>query len=413
MSKSVSPRAPIAYLRAVIRIAHRVVLLALIGPLAGCRGHQTSDAIATDSANALDAEQAEASLVQSDGFASDANLDAPWDGFTDSGDARAASCLDGMALIPGGVTWMGTDFDVDEAPRHQMAVRSFCMDLTEVTVAAYQACVHAGKCVETHKGPGCTAWVKQDLSKHPVNCVDWEQADAACKAWGKRLPTEREWEFAASGGPEHRRFSWGGEDPQGRSCYNKPSTCPVGSYAAGAFGLHDMSGDVWEWTASWFGLYPEEASSGRFRIYRGGSYSRRFPRWMRTGLRNRFSPNEYGAHLGFRCSTDLSGSACPEGSNPTPTGCEVPGQKKSAPRPSDWGSVPAGSGSASAPPPAEPPVVSRDPRYDDDCKKYKPGRPVCYLGSGGSFAERQKIGSARGCVNRDVGVGFNSYCCPQ
>lgn len=348
-----------------------------------------------------------------DGAASDAAIDAAVDGALEAGAAQAATCPEGMVKVAGGVTWMGTDFDVDEAPRHQVAVRSFCMDETEVTVATYQACVEGGKCTASHKGGGCTAWSKQDLSKHPINCVDWEQADTACKAWGKRLPTEREWEFAASGGPEHRRFSWGSEDPEGRSCYNKPSTCPVGSFKPGAFGLHDMSGDVWEWTASWFGAYPDEASSGRFKVYRGGSYSRRFPRWMRTGLRNRFGPGEFGAHLGFRCAQDLAGAACPDGSTATPTGCDIPGQKKAGPRPTEWGSVPAASGSAAAPPAAEPAVVSRDPRYDDDCLKYKPGRPICYLVKGGSFADRQKIGGSRGCVNRDVGIGFNSLCCAQ
>lgn len=317
-----------------------------------------------------------------------------------------------MNLIQGGITWMGTDFDVDEAPRHQVAVKSFCMDVAEVTAGAYQACTESGKCSASHTGRGCTQHAKtKDLSNHPINCVDWEQADAACKAWGKRLPTEREWEFAASGGPEHRRFSWGAADPEGRSCYNKPSTCPVESFKPGAFDLHDMTGNVWEWTSSWFGSYPQEAESGRFKVYRGGSYSRRFPRWMRTGLRNRFGPKEFGAHLGFRCALDLAGAPCPDGSEAAADGCEIPGQKKTTPRPAAWGSAPAVSGSAPSPPTVEPAVLSRDTRYDDDCLKYKPGRPICYLIKGGSFAERQKIGGSRGCVNRDVGIGFNSICC--
>jgi formylglycine-generating enzyme required for sulfatase activity len=325
--------------------------------------------------------------------------------------AAAGSCPEGMNLIQGGTTWMGTDFDVDEAPRHQVAVKSFCMDAMEVTAGDYHACAESGKCQPSHKGGGCTEYPKgkQDFSKHPVNCVDWEQADAACKTWGKRLPTEREWEFAASGGPEHRRFSWGSEDPEGRSCYNKPGTCAVGSFKPGAFGLHDMTGNVWEWTASWFGEYPAEAASGRFKVYRGGSYSRRYPRWMRNGLRNRFGPSEFGAHLGFRCAMDLAGSSCPSGSETTEKGCDIPGQK-TAPKPTAWGAAPA-SGSAPAASAPEPAVLSRDARYDDDCLKYKPGRPICYLIKGGSFADRQKIGGGRGCVNRDVGIGYNSICC--
>jgi formylglycine-generating enzyme required for sulfatase activity len=342
----------------------------------------------------------------------------------EAGDVQAApaasGCPDAMVLIAGGITWMGTDFDLDEAPRHQVAVRSFCMDATEVTAASYLACVQAGTCTETHRGRSCTGWPKpgRDLANHPINCVDWNQADAACKAWGKRLPTEREWEFAASGGPERRRFSWGSADPSGRACYDLPGTCPVASYPTGAFGLHDMSGNVWEWTSSWFGPYPGEAAAGRLKVYRGGSYSRRFPRWMRTGLRNRFGPAEFGAHLGFRCAADLQGAECPGGSTPTATGCELPSHKDhapspSGPRPHAASTLPAASVSAAPPAAPEPAVLTRDPRCDDDCQKYKPGRPVCHLIKGGSFAERQKIGGGRGCVNRDVGIGYNSICCAQ
>lgn len=319
------------------------------------------------------------------------------------------ACPEGMIKIPGGVFWVGSDFDVDEAPKHQWAVKTFCMDETEVTVATYEACVKEGKCPASHKSGGCTAYSKQDLSKHPINCVDWNQADTACKAWGKRLPTEHEWEYAACGGAERRRFSWGSDDPEGRSCYNKPGTCPVGSYKPGAFGLHDMSGNVWEWTSSWFGSYPDEAEKGSVKVYRGGSYSRRFPRWMRTGLRNRFKPEEYGAHLGFRCVADLPGTGCPDGTVAAGSGCDIPGVKKPAPHGPNW--VPPGAGSAIAD--TSPPVTSRDPRFDADCVKYKPGRPVSYMVRGGQFAERQKIGGSRGCVNRDVGIGYNSLCCPQ
>lgn len=322
--------------------------------------------------------------------------------------AAMGECPDGMVRIVGGAFWMGTDFDRDEEPRHRVAVRSFCMDRTELTVGTYQACVAAGGCAETHNGAGCTAHTKQVKTDNPINCVDWEQAKRACEWFGKRLPTEREWEYAACGGEERRTFSWGTENPEGRSCYDKPAPCPVGSYPPGAFDLHDMSGNVWEWTASWFGPYPDEHETGELRVYRGGSYSRRFPRWMRTGLRNRFRPNEYGAHLGFRCARDLPGAECPQGSTPTATGCEIQGARRSR-RP-----IAAPSSSALSPDagePSAPPQISRDTRYDADCVKYKPGRPVCYHIVGGSFADRQKLSASRGCVNRDVGVGYNSICC--
>jgi formylglycine-generating enzyme required for sulfatase activity len=325
----------------------------------------------------------------------------------------AGTCPDAMLEVRGGITWMGTDYDMDEAPRHQVAVRSFCLDRTEVTVDRYQSCVEAGRCTPAHPDSiGCTAGARDKKHDHPINCVDWNQARAACAAWGNRLPAEREWEFAACGGPERRIYSWGNELPDGRSCYNQRSTCAVGSYSPGAFGLHDMTGNVWEWTASWFGPYPWEHESGAQRVYRGGSYSRRFPRWMRTGLRNRFRPSEWGAHLGFRCAADLPDAACPQGSHAgdSPGSCDVDGAPKPARR--DW-HAPAPAPSGSPPDAGLPPVaVVRDPTYDEDCVKYKPGRPVCFKVTGGGFGDRETERATRGCVNRDVGVGFSSICCP-
>jgi formylglycine-generating enzyme required for sulfatase activity len=384
-----------------------------LGCALACPGCHNSPAAASDSAPIVTSLKDDASAAQATQGDVDAAPDAPQDSLVD---ARAADvdggvdCPSGMVWIPGGVEWMGTDFDVDEAPRHQVAVRDFCIDRTEVTVRGYQECVESGKCAASHDGPGCTGHAKVLQADHPITCVDWNQALAACGAWGKRLPTEREWEYAASGGPERRRYSWGIEDPEGRSCYNQRSTCAVGSYPPGAFGLHDMSGNVWEWTGSWFGPYPDEYESGMLRVYRGGSYSRRFPRWMRTGLRNRYRPGEYGAHLGFRCAQDRPGAQCPAPSTPSATGCEMPGTLKhrSAAAP---GAVagPLAPGSAEVPPPS----IDRDPRFDDDCLKYKPGRPICYKIAGGSFADRQKLSGSRGCVNRDVGIGYNSICCTQ
>ena len=162
------------------------------------------------------------------------------------------------------------------------------------------------------------------------------------------------------------------------------------------------------------------------KVYRGGSFSRRFPKWMRNGLRNRYRPDEWGAHLGMRCAMDLAGAACPDGSSAREDGkgCRVDGDP--IPKPV-LAVVGAGGGFAkvaasdpSAPPketkekvdPSTQPVtVSRDPTFDADCQRWKPGRPVSYMVRGGQFAERQAKKGA--CVNRDVGVGFNSVCCAQ
>ncbi len=330
-----------------------------------------------------------------------------------------AGCAEGMLTIPGGVFMMGAPFAVGlKAPDHlhKVAVRGFCLDLTEVSAATYNSCVQSGGCTAGRHGFSCTGDIPTKQS-HPINCVDWFQATAACKAWGKRLPSEEEWEYAARGGAEARTYSWGEAEPsEAISCYNHPGTCPVKSYAAGAFGLHDMMGNVWEWTSSRFLTFEGWELPDDWRVYRGGSFSRRFPKWMKGWLRNRFRQKEFGGHLGFRCATDQAGSLCPEGSKVAEDGgtCVL----DAAETPSRPLVVAGGSAHAlaSAAPPEtkepQPAVLSRDTRYDADCTKYKPGRPVCYLVKGGSFADRQRIGKGMNCQNRDVGMDYNSLCCP-
>jgi hypothetical protein len=320
-----------------------------------------------------------------------------------------------MNLVPGGVFWMGTDGQDEESPRHRVAVRSFCLGTTEVTVDVYRRCQAEQHCTASHdRGPLCNG-AHEDRADHPINCIDWGQARAVCSFAGGRLPTEREWEYAARGGAEQRSYPWGAEPPDGRACYSHPGTCKVGSYAPGAFGLLDVGGNVWEWTASTFGPYPAEAPEGSVKVYRGGSFSRRFPKWLRNGLRNRFRSEEWGAHLGARCAADLPGASCPTGSHAVDAGCEP--EESTAPRPAarvaPGEPAPAAPAASGPEPPRNgaPLTRARDPQFDADCLRWKPGRPVCYAIRGGSFAERQKAKGS--CVNRDVGVGFNSVCCAE
>jgi Sulfatase-modifying factor enzyme 1 len=129
-----------------------------------------------------------------------------------------------------------------------------------------------------------------------INCVDWARADAYYRSQGARLPSELEWEYAARGGANYYPFSWGCEAADERACWNSTQTFPVGSYAPGAFGLHDMSGNVWEWTNDWFGEYPWPRLSGRAKVLRGGGWNRRSDRSLATTLRNRASPYRSGAY---------------------------------------------------------------------------------------------------------------------
>ncbi len=198
--------------------------------------------------------------------------------------SRLSECPGGMVKIPAGRFRMGSPADVgqaDEHPEHEVEVpTAFCMDRTEVTVAAYQACRNAGGCAsDPNPRPDnfCT-WGHRGFEQHPVNCVDWDQARAFC-AWSghaggaRRLPTEAEWEYAARGSAG-RTYAWGNALEAGRANFcgtecvaavNRlvhsnwspfPNwtdaydiTAPVGSLPLGNTpeGLADMTGNVWEW----------------------------------------------------------------------------------------------------------------------------------------------------------------------
>ena len=112
-------------------------------------------------------------------------------------------------------------------------------------------------------GPGSSIGQR---AEHPVVHVAYEDAEAYADWMGARLPTEAEWEFAARGGREGMRFTWGDEPEaagEARANYwhgefpwradsGYGSTTPVGSFAANAYGLFDMAGNVWEWTSDWY-----------------------------------------------------------------------------------------------------------------------------------------------------------------
>ncbi len=248
-----------------------------------------------------------------------------------------------MVRIPAGTFNMGSnDGDADEKPVHSVRVASFEMDLTEVTVAQYAACVSAGGC---QPAPTTVDWNgitddqrrifseacngnRSDRQNHPVNCVTWNQADTYCRWARKRLPTEEEWEYGARG-TDGRTYPWGNSAPGPRllnACGSEcvawarergqswsamyqaddgwATTAPVGSYPSGdsPFGLHDMAGNVWEWTASGYSAdYSKNRTTDNF-VGRGGSWSSADPSNVRAADRSRGSPPHRGPDLGFRCA---------------------------------------------------------------------------------------------------------------
>jgi len=246
--------------------------------------------------------------------------------------------ITGMALvwIPPGCFTMGSletekDRSINEAP-HQVCPKGFWLGRTEVTNAEYR---------QFEPGHDSGSYETQDLNapNQPVVRVKWQEAVAyadwlsAKTSLRFRLPTEAEWEYAARAGKTNSR-TWG-DDPnqacQHANIYDetarkvKPfnwanypcqdgyvAAAPVGKYAANAFGLYDMLGNVAEWTCSEYDsayvggetrCAPRNAATGGRRVLRGGSWSD-YPGLVRFAYRFPAAP-EYGKFdLGFRLALD-------------------------------------------------------------------------------------------------------------
>ena len=158
--------------------------------------------------------------------------------------------------------------------------------------------------------------------EHPVAGVSWYEAAAYARFAGKRLPTEAEWEKAASWDAENssrRLFAWGDDAPHaahGNFDLRHWDTTPVGSFPAGAsrYGCLDMTGNVWEWTSDPFAgyagfaayPYPEYSEAwfdGDHRVLKGGSWATH-PSILRTSFRNFFRRHFRIAFAGIRCAAD-------------------------------------------------------------------------------------------------------------
>jgi formylglycine-generating enzyme required for sulfatase activity len=135
---------------------------------------------------------------------------------------------------------------------------------------------------------------------HPINCVTWHEAAAYCSENGKRLPTEEEWEWAARGQSAGQPYAWGSAAPDTQLCWSgklsRLGTCAVGTFPSGDApgGIHDLAGNVWEWTAS-------EMDPGR-RVYRGGAWNSKNPSVVRSSYRGMDPDAVRSASIGFRCA---------------------------------------------------------------------------------------------------------------
>ena len=167
--------------------------------------------------------------------------------------------------------------------------------------------------------------------EHPVVHVSWYDAVAYCRWAGVRLPTEAEWERAARGGRAGHHFPWGDErEPGGEHRMNVfqgsfphrdtgadgwVGTCPVGTFAANDLGLHETTGNVWEWCADWFdpayyrgspAVSPTGPPTGTSRVVRGGSYlcHDSYCWRYRVDSRSANTPDSSAGNVGFRVAAD-------------------------------------------------------------------------------------------------------------
>jgi len=210
------------------------------------------------------------------------------------------------------------------------------MDVTEVTVAAYKACVREKKCSPECLELGqCSAvptqaeWSdpqesrrasqfcngdRDDRQDHPVNCVSWEESVTYCEAYKKRLPTGIEWEWAARGAAAEKVYPWGNADVVHQPCWSQPrprlGTCPVGSLPIDKSpqGIFDLAGNVSEWVS---GKVSAPGAVSPVQQAFGSSWYAMDDGYVRATLAGIESPSERNETFGFRCATDAPGAQPP------------------------------------------------------------------------------------------------------
>ena len=286
---------------------------------------------------------------------------------------RVRPATESLTALPGGTFLMGTDdhegFPADgEGPIRSVTVQAFRMDRYAVSNARFAefadatgyrtdaeqygwSFVFTGLLPDDHPATRAVAqapWWRQVYGAdwrhpegphssvgrrmdHPVVHVSWRDATSYCHWAGLRLPTEAEWEYAARGGLEQRRYAWGDDlTPRGQWMCNIwqgrfPSsntledgylgTAPVGAFPPNGFGLHNVAGNVWEWCADWFSPVHQLTASrtdpagppgGDSKVIRGGSYlcHDSYCNRYRVAARTSNSPDSSTGNMGFRCAAD-------------------------------------------------------------------------------------------------------------
>ena len=236
--------------------------------------------------------------------------------------APKAKDLAAVVAIPAGEFVRGSKPGAgqpDESPQQTVYLDAYTIDKFEVTVEQYAAYL---------KKAGAETpdfWDRVDHKedgKRPVVGVDWLDASEYCEYYGKRLPTEAQWEKAARG-TDGRRYPWGNDDPSplfanfasGVAFSYSKSLSPVGSYELGKspYGVYDMVGNVWEWVLDWYekNYYqvapqknPAGPTSGDTKVIRGGSWAKR-PAVARVAGRTSLPTSSRSNAVGFRCAGEV------------------------------------------------------------------------------------------------------------
>jgi hypothetical protein len=162
-------------------------------------------------------------------------------------------------------------------------------------------------------------------------------------------------------------------------------------------------------------------------VYRGGSWSRRFPKWLSTAIRNRYEPDRWSASLGVRCARSRLPLSCPPDTEARGEACArvrgiplcEPGLKWNGDACTLNGApslkpVPDAPAPDAGPLPEDQPITrARTPEHDGDCKAHYAGRPAAYRYAGATFHARNHPLEAAGCRRRDMGLTWTSVCCPE
>lgn len=267
-------------------------------------------------------------------------------GLTNSFVALVTNQFDDMIFVPAGEFTMGSDsFDIDERPIHQVYLSDFWIDRFPVTNQKYARFLneYLQKYLDRRddisrfinlsareskiKYEAGEYIVEQNYENHPVVHVTWYGAEAYCQFYGKRLPTEAEWEKTARG-PDQRRFPWGNNIDSSRANYwdsGDPydnETTPVGFYnganhdgfqtkdSPSYYGAYDMGSNVKEWVADWYlrtyyanspSTDPAGPSTGTRKAVRGGGFLFRAEA-ARVTRRYSLPPDRSSSFIGFRCA---------------------------------------------------------------------------------------------------------------